>query len=75
MSGLCLTRRGFVASGAVLAGMPSAAFAVAHGPVVGFHADAPWLDRSGRDRPFVPPNGASAFAADSESLMRLGHFL
>jgi hypothetical protein len=43
--------------------------------VIGFHNDAPWLDASGRDLPYVPPIGVGARAPDSERLMRLGHFL
>jgi hypothetical protein len=44
-------------------------------PVVGFHADAPWLDPTGRDKPYHPPTATGRFAPDTESLMRLGHFL
>lgn len=44
-------------------------------PVVGFHADMPWLDLTGRDEPYHPPVVTGRFAPDSESLMRLGHFL
>jgi len=44
-------------------------------PVVGFHADAPWLDPSGRDLAFHPPVGLGAAVPDRESLLRLGHFL
>ncbi len=81
LAAMNVSRRAFsrlIASGTVLAALPSgAASARAHprAAVVGFHGDAPWLDPSGRDRPFVPPIGAGAFVADRESLMRLGHFL
>jgi hypothetical protein len=44
-------------------------------PVVGFHADMPWLDPTGRDEPYHPPFATGRFAPDTESLMRLGHFL
>jgi len=44
-------------------------------PVVGFHADAPWLDPSGRDLPFHPPACLGTVVPDRESLLRLGHFL
>jgi len=43
-------------------------------PVVGFHADAPWLDPSGCDLPFHPPAGLGTVVPDRESLLRLGHF-
>lgn len=85
--GPVLTRRGFgatlVAGVVGAAALPRVAGAAAAelaagrgmGQVVGFHADAPWLDGSGRDRPYRPPHATGQFAADSESLMRLGHFL
>lgn len=44
-------------------------------PVVGFHADTPWLDTTGRDKPYHPPVVTGRFAPDTESLMRLGYFL
>lgn len=44
-------------------------------PVVGFHADAPWLDPTGRDLPYRPPAGFGTQMPDCESLLRLGHFL
>ena len=56
----------FLARGAV-AGLPA-------GEVVGFHADAPWLDPSGRDIPYFAPPLATASAQDAEALARLGHY-
>lgn len=44
-------------------------------PVVGFHNDAPWLDRSGTDLPYLPPRGMRQPVPDAESLARLGFFL
>lgn len=55
--------------------MCPAIFATCSRPVVGFLHDAPWLDLSGRDMPYRPPSGSRPPAPDSESLMRLGHFL
>jgi hypothetical protein len=55
--------------------MCPAIFATCSRPVVGFLHDAPWLDLSGRDMPYRPPIGSSPSAPDSESLIRLGHFL
>jgi len=65
-----------IAVAATLALSPARA-AVLHRPhpVVGFHNDAPWLDASGRDLPYVPPCGVAKRAADCESLVRIGHFL
>jgi hypothetical protein len=52
---------------AATAGQPAA--------VVGFHNDAPWLDLSGRDLPYLPRARVDTPMLDCESLMRLGHFL
>lgn len=75
-----IDRRGLfrlTAMGCVLALAPSHALAATRrtDPVVGFHADTPWLDPTGTDTPFVPPRGTSAHAPDDESLARMGHFL
>ena len=48
---------------------------VRKGPVVGFHDDAPWLDLSGTDLPYLPPIMRAPQSVDRESLLRLGHFL
>ncbi|WP_066696367.1 hypothetical protein [Sphingobium amiense] len=69
------------AGGGLLAIATGGAASAAHGftagrpPVVGFHADAPWYDPSGRDTPYLPPRANGRFAPDTESLMRLGFFL
>lgn len=67
-----------VAGGATMVALPAQAarFSLPVGtPVVGFHANAPWLDPTGRDQPYYPPTATGRFAPDTESLMRLGHFL
>lgn len=61
---------GLLAARPVLAAIPATT-----GPVVGFHADAPWLDRSGRDLPYRPPAPSAPPVPDDESLARLGFFL
>ncbi len=81
MAGLPVSRRmlGRLVTGmAAASAMPAYAVALSPGtgcPVIGFHADAPWIDPTGRAKPFYPPSCTGAFAPDSESLMRLGHFL
>lgn len=80
-SGPLISRRGLARAaigGAAVAALPAAGALpalAAGGPVVGFHADAPWLDLSGRDLPYHPPTATGRFAPDTESLMRLGFFL
>ena len=59
----------------LLSAIPVSAARHPAGPVIGFHDDAPWLDQTGRDHPYRPPAGIAPRAPDSESLMRLGHFL
>lgn len=44
-------------------------------PVVGFHNDTPWLDRSGTDLPYLPPRETRQAVPDAEALARLGFFL
>jgi hypothetical protein len=83
-----LTRRGFgaaalgcAAAAAALPGTVSAATAGSvravgqSGPVIGFHGDAPWVDPTGRDKPYLPPTATGRFAPDTVSLACLGHFL
>jgi len=77
---LALSRRDvakFALIGATIAQCPGTAALARRpaAPVVGFHADAPWLDPSGHDRPYAPPAGLGRDMPDSERLMRLGHFL
>lgn len=52
----------------------AASLRAAH-PVVGFHNDAPWLDRSGTDLPYLPPRETRQAVPDAEALARLGFFL
>lgn len=66
---------GLLAAAAGGAGKSLAAVNVGGAPVVGFHADAPWVDPTGRDTPYLPPRANGRFAPDTESLMRLGFFL
>jgi hypothetical protein len=67
---------GCLAAAIALPGMAASAVRLSRGgPVVGFHADAPWLDPSGRDTPYRPPVTASRDTPDNETLARLGHFL
>lgn len=75
-------RRGLfriAAAGSILAiGHAHPAFSAslrAAAPVIGFHNDAPWLDRSGTDLPYLPPRGMRRPVPDVESLARLGYFL
>jgi hypothetical protein len=78
-----MSRRGFavalVSVAVAGAGLPGGAIAAAapagRRAVVGFHNDAPWIDPSGRDRPYVPPRAAYAPVPDDISLAQLGHFL
>ena len=43
-------------------------------PVVSFHSDAPYVDRTGLDRPFHPRiSTAWADGLDKEALLCLGH--
>lgn len=79
---LSITRRnlfkGFGLGSLVAVCRPTVALAAtfsAPAAVVGFHNDAPWLDLSGRDLPYIPPSGGGTRAPDDESLTRLGFFL
>jgi hypothetical protein len=79
-TGLPVSRRGLArlaaGSAAALALPARAAVPSVRGePVVGFHADAPWIDPTGRDQPYHPPTATGRFAPDDESLRRLGFFL
>ncbi|MES2700142.1 MAG: twin-arginine translocation signal domain-containing protein [Pseudomonadota bacterium] len=43
-------------------------------PVVGFHADTPYLDQTGMTEPFRPRIGVGwVDGLDSEAILRLGH--
>jgi hypothetical protein len=63
-----LTRREFVgelAAGAVMAALGtriSALRPAAHAAVVSIHMDQPYIDRSGRALPYLPPPGMCAAA-------------
>lgn len=79
-SGLPITRRSLfaaIAAGSSIAMLGKAAFAspLSRKPVVGFHADAPWLDPAGLDLPYRPATAGRRSVPDTESLARLGHFL
>lgn len=81
-TGMPVSRRGLarlaagVAAAATIPARAAALPAIGAGtPVVGFHADAPWVDPTGRDTPYHPPTATGRFAPDTETLMRLGHFL
>lgn len=79
-----ITRRAF---GAALGGCLAVALAIpgaaavaararpGRAPVIGFHADAPWLDPTGLDLPYEPAAGSGGFAPDHETLARLGHYV
>jgi len=57
--------------GGKLAAMPHGAAP----PIVSFHADAPYLDRSGSAEPFrACISTAWTAGLDDEALLRLGHF-
>lgn len=66
-----LTRRAFAGSAAALAALapalaarPAAAASLpGGGPVVSFHMDRPYLDATGRAKPYIPPKGARGAAA------------
>lgn len=77
------TRRGLFAGFGLLSALAvvplgraaAAVSAAPREPVIGFHADAPWLDPTGRDLPYRPVSGHRQAFPDAESLARLGHFL
>lgn len=80
-----LSRRQFIgastaAAGIAVCGIGATQFAGQFAgwldPVVSFHADAPYLDRTGLAEPFQPRIATDwALGLDHEAVLRLGHTL
>jgi len=74
-----LSRRQFIGASAAVAGLAVSGVGGAQlagwlPPVVSFHADAPYLDRTGRSAPFHPRIATDwAHGLDHEAMLRLGH--
>ena len=77
-----ISRRGLfgIAAGAgaygLLGGQAAAMPARPAAPIVSFHADAPYIDRSGTADPFTSRISTDwAAGLDHEALLRLGHYV